>query len=106
MFYLRKYQDYASGLRSSNVSAPFEQLIPLVVNIVVFYMLNVLCVAATGVIIPDFILNVFKPLLSASDTPPAMLIYVFLLNALWVIGVNGGNIVNSVMSSVAADQFG
>ncbi|MFQ8583453.1 MAG: PTS transporter subunit EIIC [Holdemania massiliensis] len=83
-----------------NVSAPFEQLIPLVINVIVFYLLNVLCLKATGVIIPDFILNVFKPLLSASDTLPAMLIYVFLLNALWVIGVNGGNIVNSVMSSV------
>lgn len=83
-----------------NVSAPFEQLIPLVVNIILFYLLNVLCLTTAGVIIPDFILNIFKPLLSASDTLPAMLIYVFLLNALWVIGVNGGNIVNSVMSSV------
>ena len=51
-----------------NVSAPFEQLIPLVINVIVFYLLNVLCLKATGVIIPDFILNVFKPLLSASDT--------------------------------------
>ena len=66
-----------------NVSAPFEQLIPLVINVIVFYLLNVLCLKATGVIIPDFILNVFKPLLSASDTLPAMLIYVFLINALW-----------------------
>ncbi len=83
-----------------NVSAPFEQLIPLIVNVLVFYVLNELCIMAFGVIIPDFILNVFKPLLSASDTLPAMLIYAFLLNALWVIGINGGNIVNSVMSSI------
>ncbi|MFR0978688.1 MAG: PTS transporter subunit EIIC [Holdemania filiformis] len=34
-----------------NVSAPFEQLIPLVINVIVFYLLNVLCLKATGVII-------------------------------------------------------
>ena len=83
-----------------NVAAPFEQLIPLIVNIIVFYVLNQICVDLTGVIIPEFIMNIFKPLLSASDTLPAMLIYAFLLNALWIIGVNGGNIVNSVMSSI------
>lgn len=83
-----------------NIAAPFEQLIPLCVNIVIFYLINTLCVSTMGVILPQLILDIFKPLLSVSDTLPAMLIYVFLLNALWVIGINGGNIVNSVMSSI------
>lgn len=83
-----------------NIAAPFEQLIPLVVNIVVFYLLNWACVSLSGTIIPQFIMDLFAPLLIASDSLPAMLIYAFLLNALWIIGVNGGNIVNSVMSSV------
>lgn len=83
-----------------NVSAPFEALIPLVVNIIIFYLLNTICQLLTGTIIPEFILNIFKPLLIASDSLGGMLVYAFLLNALWIVGINGGNIVNSVMSSI------
>lgn len=81
------------------VAAPFTALIPLVINVVVFYLLSVGCQAAFGVLIPQFILNITKPLLSASDSVWAVIIYAFLLNALWLIGVNGGNIVNSTMSA-------
>lgn len=83
-----------------NVSAPFEALIPLVANIIVFYLLNAICQLLTGTIIPEFIMNIFKPLLIASDSLGGMLVYAFLMNALWVIGINGGNIVNSVMSAI------
>ncbi|NBI90029.1 PTS sugar transporter subunit IIC [Lachnospiraceae bacterium] len=83
-----------------NVSAPFEALIPLVANIIVFYLLNTVCRLLTGTIIPEFIMNIFKPLLVASDSLGGMLIYAFLMNALWIVGINGGNIVNSVMGSV------
>lgn len=81
-----------------NVAAPFEQLIPMLINIVVFYALSILCQSATGVVIPQFILNIMKPLLSTTDTIWAAAIYALLLNGLWIVGVHGGNIVNSVMA--------
>lgn len=81
-----------------SISAPFEQLIPMMVNIVVFYVLSIACQRATGVVIPQFILNIMKPLLSTTDTVWAAAIYALLLNGLWMVGVHGGNIVNSVMA--------
>lgn len=81
-----------------NIAAPFEQLIPMLANLVLFYILSIICQNTTGVVIPQFILNIMKPLLSTTDTVWAAAIYALLLNGLWIVGVHGGNIVNSVMA--------
>ena len=64
------------------------------------YLISVICQNATGVLFPQFVLNILKPLLSSSDTVWAAAIYALLLNGLWLLGVHGGNIVNSVMRPI------
>jgi PTS system cellobiose-specific IIC component len=80
------------------VSAPFEALIPLIVNVVVFSTANNLLIGATGKNMAQWILKAFAPLVAASDTLPAMLLVMFILNLLWFFGIHGGNVVNAVVT--------
>ena len=82
-----------------NVSAPFEALIPMFVNVCVFYGINAAFIALNGNNLATNILNLMKPLISTTDTLGAALIYGLLLNGLWIVGVHGGNVCNSVMSA-------
>jgi PTS system cellobiose-specific IIC component len=82
-----------------NVSAPFEALIPMFVNVCLFYAINAAFVALNGNNLATNILNLMKPLISTTDTLGAALVYGLLLNGLWIVGVHGGNVCNSVMSA-------
>lgn len=79
------------------VSAPFEALIPLIVNVVLFDVLNNLLIGSTGTNMPGWVLKAFSPLVSASDSLPALIILLIVLNGLWFFGIHGGNIVNAVV---------
>lgn len=79
------------------VSAPFEALIPLIVNVVLFTTINNLLIGATGKNMPMWILKAFAPLVSAADSLPALIIMLIVLNGLWFFGIHGGNIVNAVV---------
>lgn len=83
------------------VSAPFEALIPLVVNVIVFSTINNLLIGASGKNMAQWILQVFAPLISASDSLPALLMIIFVTNFLWFFGIHGGNVVNAVITPFA-----
>lgn len=79
------------------VSAPFEALIPLVVNVLFFTTINNLLIGDFDMNIPQLVLKAFAPLVSASDSLPALLLIMFLVNILWFFGIHGGNVVNAVV---------
>ena len=81
------------------VTAPFEALIPLIVNIVIFYGGNLLLESITGYSLPAFIIALMKPLIFAADSLPGVLFIVFMVNLFWIFGINGGAVVNSVASA-------
>lgn len=83
------------------VSAPFEALIPLIVNVLLFTTINNLLIGAFGMNMPQLVLKSFAPLVSASDSLPALLIIVFLINILWFFGIHGSNVVNAVVTPFA-----
>lgn len=83
------------------VSAPFEALIPLIVNVILFSTINNVLIGATGKNMAQWILKAFAPLVSASDSLPALILIMFVLNFLWFFGIHGGNVVNAVITPFA-----
>ena len=76
------------------VTAPFEALIPMAVNLVVFYIVNQLIIGVSGEAFPSLIINILSPLFTAIDSLPGVILLVTGVNVLWWFGINGASIVN------------
>lgn len=82
----------------AGVSRSFEILIPVLVIIITLHPLNLLIESETGMIIPQAIMSLLEPLVSASDSLPAILIAVFVCQILWFAGIHGALIVTGIMN--------
>jgi cellobiose PTS system EIIC component len=67
----------------------FTSLIPLLLNIVVLYGINVVIKSTTGVLLPDLITGLLMAPLSAVNSIPGMLFLIFIGTLLWICGVHG-----------------
>lgn len=76
----------------------FNLLIPALVVILTLYPLNLLLQSQFGMLLPEAIMAVFKPLISAADSLPAILFATFLAHALWFAGIHGAAIVGGIMA--------
>lgn len=83
-----------------NVAAPFNVLIALVFNVVLFSILNALLTAWTGGGIPDLIYLIFQPLIKASGTLPSILFLNFLATLFWFFGIHGNNMMAAVVTPI------
>lgn len=91
------------------VRESFDLFIPILIVIVTIYPLNLFILDKTGFIIPQAIMELFKPLVSASDTLPALLFISFIAQVLWWAGVHGslitgGIIAPFVLANLTANQ--
>jgi PTS system cellobiose-specific IIC component len=75
----------------------FNLLIPALLVICTIYPLNLFLQHQFGMLLPDLIMAIFKPLISASDSLPAVLLAVFMCQILWFAGINGGAIVGGIL---------
>ncbi|WP_061797489.1 PTS sugar transporter subunit IIC [Serratia ficaria] len=82
----------------TGVARSFEILIPVVVIVATLHPLNLLVQSYTGMIIPQAIMHLLEPLVSASDSLPAILISVFICQSLWFAGIHGALIVTGIMN--------
>lgn len=82
----------------TGVSRSFEILIPVLVIILTLHPLNLFIEAETGMIIPQAIMSLMQPLVSASDSLPAVLLAVFICQILWFAGIHGALIVTGIMN--------
>ena len=80
------------------VSAPFEALLPFGVNTILFLILNALSQNLFQASIPALIIQILSPLVSASDSLWAAILYAFLINGFWFLGLHGANIVAAIMN--------
>jgi PTS system cellobiose-specific IIC component len=78
------------------VAAPFEILVPLAVNLLLFMGVNGL-LGLVGTSIPTLLVSVISPLLKASNSLGVMLFLVFLQRFLWFFGIHGGNVLSAVI---------
>ncbi|MDW6004486.1 PTS sugar transporter subunit IIC [Vibrio mangrovi] len=91
------------------IARSFELLVPVAIMIATLYPLSLMLKSATGMILPELIMNVFKPLVSASDSLLAILICVAISHLLWFCGIHGAAIVTNLLqpfwlANLAANQ--
>ncbi|MBW5822080.1 PTS sugar transporter subunit IIC [Yersinia enterocolitica] len=82
----------------TGVARSFEILIPVLAVILTLHPLNLFIEAQLGMIIPEAIMSLVKPLVAASDTLPAILISVQVCQVLWFAGIHGALIVTGIMN--------
>ncbi|MEX0529419.1 PTS sugar transporter subunit IIC [Raoultella terrigena] len=91
------------------VSRSFEVLIPVIVIMITLHPLNLFIEHATGMILPEAIMAMLKPLVAASDSLLAVILAVLLCQILWFAGIHGTMIVTGIMNpfwmaNLAANQ--
>lgn len=81
------------------ITAPFEALIPMLVNIALFFGGSLILKTVTGYTFPELVIRIFQPLVASVDSLPGLLLMVTLMNFLWIFGINGGAVVNGVANA-------
>ncbi|SDW04673.1 PTS sugar transporter subunit IIC [Tepidimicrobium xylanilyticum] len=71
------------------VAASFSGLIPMIINVILFYAINLILIGTVGKNIPETIMSVLTPALKGADTIWFVLIMTMLRHLLWSIGVHG-----------------
>lgn len=77
----------------------FDLLIPILVIFLTLYPLNLLMESHFGLLLPQAIMSLFAPILSAADSLPAVLIAVLLCHLLWFAGIHGAAIVGGLLQA-------
>ncbi|WP_260261823.1 PTS sugar transporter subunit IIC [Vibrio intestinalis] len=87
------------------ISASFDLLIPIVfISIIVVSINGVL--AGHDLQIPSAIMELFKPLVVASDSYIAALLAVLLIQLLWFSGIHGGSVVGGIIAPMLLVNLG
>ncbi|MDW6002979.1 Lichenan permease IIC component [Vibrio mangrovi] len=76
----------------------FNLLVPAVVIILTIYPLNLFIQAHFDMLLPGAIMAMFQPLVSASDSLPAILLATLIAQLLWFAGIHGASIVGGIMA--------
>ena len=82
------------------IAKSFELLLPVVVVILLFQPLSILVQNKLGMMIPELIMNIFRPLIRASDTLPAVIIILLIVHLLWFCGIHGVNVVVAIINPI------
>lgn len=93
----------------SGVARSFEVLIPVIAIMATLHPFNLFIQHTTGMIMPEAIMAMLKPLVAASDSLVAVILAVLLCQILWFAGIHGTMIVTGIMNpfwmaNLAANQ--
>lgn len=83
-----------------NISQAFKDLIPLGVSVTVFWVFGFLFKAATGTVLPRWIINVLSPVFQASDSYIGLCIIAGAMAFFWFCGVQGPSIVSPAVTPI------
>lgn len=83
-----------------NVAAPFNVLLPMAFNIILFLILNTICNALTGDGLTNLVFAIFQPLMRATGSLPSILLINFLMTTFWFFGIHGANMVGVVTTPI------
>lgn len=84
----------------------FDLLIPILAIFLTLFPLSLLVQDQFGMLLPQAIMAVFKPIISASDSLPAVLIAVLLCHLLWFAGIHGAVIVGGILQAFWLTNLG
>ena len=82
------------------VAGPFEVLLPLAINMLLFMALDQLIIYVTGSGFVNLVFTVFSPLISATSSLPSMLFIVSLTVIFWFFGIHGDNMVSAITTPI------
>lgn len=77
------------------VSSSFDALIPLIVNILVFFTISLVVQSATKMIVPQAMMKALAPAITAIDSAPAIFLVSILAQSFWFVGIHGASIVKT-----------
>lgn len=83
------------------VGESFSSLIPLIVNVALASIIATGCTQLSGVVFPQFVMNLLAPAISTMDSLWVLLIVIFLTQLLWFFGLHGPSITSAVWSPFA-----
>ena len=87
------------------VAGPFEVLIPMLGNMIIFMALNQLCLAITKAGLTSLVFTIFSPLISATASLPSMLFIVTLTVVFWFFGIHGDNMVSAITPPIFTNNL-
>ena len=89
-----------------NIRKSFNQLIPLSLVLLILFPVSLAVQSLSGMLIPQAIMALFSPLLSASDSLPAVIIAVIICHVLWFAGIHGATIVSGFLQAFWLTNLG
>ncbi|MBN3261836.1 PTS sugar transporter subunit IIC [Pectobacterium brasiliense] len=84
----------------------FDLLIPILAIFLTLFPLSLFMQSQFGMLLPQAIMAVFAPIISASDSLPAILIAVLLCHLLWFAGIHGAVIVGGILQAFWLTNLG
>ena len=84
----------------------FEMLIPVLIVFMTLYPLSLLVQSQFDMLIPDVVMDLFRPLVTASNTLPAIIGALLVSQLLWFAGIHGAAIVVGLLTPVFLTNIG
>jgi len=88
------------------IKQSFDLLIPVLAIFFTLYPLSLLIQSQWHMLLPQAIMTLFEPIISAADTLPAILISVLICHLLWFAGIHGAVIVGGVLQAFWLTNLG
>lgn len=107
----RLLKKYNIGIRlpeqvPSNIKHSFDLLIPIIAVVVTLFPLSLLVQSGFDMLLPQAIMALFEPLISAADSLPAVLLAVLICHLLWFAGIHGSAIVSGMLQAFWLTNLG
>ena len=90
----------------SAVTGFVNSLVPLAVNIVIIFGLNLILVSITKKSMPEFIMSVLTPAISGVDNVWGFMAIFAFSNILWLFGINGSSIIFPIVFAIGLQNSG
>lgn len=88
------------------VTSFVNSMLPLLINIIILYGINIIVIATMGVNIPQAVMNILSPALSVVDNIWGFLAIITFGNILWILGVNGTSIIFPIVFTLGITNTG
>jgi len=90
----------------ANIKQSFDLLIPILAAIITLYPISMGVQALFDQLLPQAIMALFQPLISAADSLPAILLAVLICHLLWFAGIHGSAIVSGMLQAFWLTNLG
>ncbi|TBL71337.1 PTS sugar transporter subunit IIC [Hafnia alvei] len=90
----------------ANIKQSFDLLIPILAVIITLYPISMGVQALFDQLLPQAIMALFQPLISAADSLPAILLAVLICHLLWFAGIHGSANVSGMLQAFWLTNLG